>query len=215
MRPLPPRPFDGARRLAVRATRTAEVSFATNRYSVPVAYAYQPLTLKVDVQTVRAYHQATLVAEHPRCYGRHQRISDWRHYLPALAEKPAAVPFAAALRNGDLPPAFERFRQGLAARHPDGNRAFVRVLELALLHPLDLVSDAIAEAAERGAFQVEAVQQLLDRRLAPPAAPAPLDPARYPAVPCVRLAPVTVAAYNQLLPGADPAGRGRRLEAAS
>lgn len=205
MRPLPPRPFDGARKLAVKATRTAEVSFATNRYSVPVAYAYQPLTLKVDVHTVRIYHQATLVAEHARCYGRHQRISDWRHYLPVLAAKPAAVPFAAALRDGALPPAFERFRQGLVGRQPDGNRAFVRVLELALLHPLELVGAAVAEAVERGAFQVEAVQQLLDRRLAPPVTPPPLDLARYPTLPQVALAPVSVAAYNQLLTGAAPA----------
>ena len=201
MRPLPPRPFDGARRLAVKATRTAEVSFATNRYSVPVAYAYQPLLLKADVHTVRIYHQATLIAEHPRCYGRHQRISDWRHYLPVLAQKPAAVPFAAALRSGDLPPIFERFRQELVARHPDGNRAFVRLLELALLHPLDLVSQAVAEAVERGAFQVEAVQQLLERRLAAPATPAPLDLAHYPALPRLAVAPVSVTAYNQLLAG--------------
>jgi transposase len=200
MRPLPPRPFDGARQLAVKATRTAEVSFATNRYSVPVAYAYQPLTLKVGVHTVRIYYQATLVAEHARCYGRHQRVSDWRHYLPVLAQKPAAVPFAAALRDGALPPAFERFRQGLVARHPDGNRAFVRVLELALLHPLDLVGRAVAEAAERGAFQVEAVQQVLARLATPPATPPPLDLARYPTLPRVDLAPVAVAAYDQLLP---------------
>ena len=206
MHPLPPRPFDPSRRLAVKASRTAEVSFATNRYSVPVAYAYQPLTLKVDVHSVRIYHQATLIAEHPRCYGRHQRISDWRHYLPVLASKPAAVPFAAALRDGDLPPVFERFRQGLVARHPDGNRAFVRVLELALLHPLDLVSQAVAEAVERGAFQVEAVQQLLERQLAPPVTPPPLDPAQYPALPQVQLTPVAVATYNHLLTG-TPASR--------
>jgi hypothetical protein len=218
MRPLPPRPFDGARKLAVKATRTAEVSFATNRYSVPVAYAYQPLTLKVGVHTVRIYYQATLVAEHARCYGRHQRISDWRHYLPVLAQKPAAVPFAAALRSGDLPPVFERFRQGLVERHPDGNRAFVRVLELALLHPFALVSQAVAEAVARGAFQVEAVQQLLDRRLRPPVTPPPLDPARYPTLPPVAVAPVSVAVYNQLLPEpmlARPQAVVGTLEAAS
>ena len=34
--------------------------------------------------------------------GQHRRIGDWRHYLPVLARKPGAVPFAAALRQGDL-----------------------------------------------------------------------------------------------------------------
>lgn len=218
MRPLPPRPFDGARKLAVKATRTAEVSFATNRYSVPVAHAYQPLTLKVGVHTVRIYYQATLVAEHARGYGRHQRISDWRHYLPVLAQKPAAVPFAAALRTGELPPVFERFRRGLVERQPDGNRAFVRVLELARLHPLEVISQAVAEAVARGAFQVEAVQQLVDRRLTPPVSPPPLDLTRYPTLPPVVVTPVSVAAYNQLLPGpvlGGPPAPAGRLEVAS
>ncbi len=160
-------------------------------------------------------NQATLIAEHARCYGRHQRISDWRHYLPVLAAKPAAVPFAAALRDGTLPPIFERFRQGLVARHPDGNRAFVRVLALALLHPHDLVSQAVAEAVERGAFQVEAVEQLLERQVTPPAPPPPLDPARYPALPHVQLAPVAVTTYNQLLSGAQRAAAAGRLAVAS
>jgi hypothetical protein len=135
-----------------------------------------------------------------------------------LAQKPAAVPFAAALRTGELPPVFERFRQGLVARHPDGNRAFVRGLELALLHPVALVSQAVAEAVARGAFQVEAVQQLLDRRLRPPVTPPPLDLARYPRLPQVTVAPVTVAAYNQLLPSpvlGRPPAAAVTLEAAS
>ncbi len=100
-------------------------------------------------------------------------------------------------------------RTRLVARHRDSNRAFVRVLELALLHPLDLVSQAVAEAVERGAFQVEAVQQLLERHLAPPATPPPLDPARYPALPHVQLAPVAVTTYNQLLSGTQRAAAGR------
>ena len=149
--PLPPQPFDCGRRVVARATRTAEVVFATNRYSVPAGCAHELLTLKADVETVRIYKEATLVAEHPRCDGQHQHISDWRHYVPVLAQKPGAVPFAAALRNGDLPPAFEQFRQGLCAHRPDGNRAFVQVLELALPHPLPVVTAAVAEALACGA----------------------------------------------------------------
>src|SRR3712207_9546912 len=111
----PPRstlfPYPTLFRSVVSASKTSEVRFATNRYSVPVAYAYQPLLLKAGVHTVRIYHQTTLIAEHARCYGRHQTISDWRHYVPLLARKPGAVPFAAALRNGELAPIFETFRQ--------------------------------------------------------------------------------------------------------
>lgn len=201
--PLPPQPFDCGRRAVVRATRTAEVAFATNRYSVPAGCAHELLTLKADVETVRIYKEATLVAEHPRCYGQHQHISDWRHYVPVLAQKPGAVPFAAALRHGDLPPAFEQFRQGLCAHRPDGNRAFVRVLELALQHPLPVVAAAVARALACGAYQVEAVTQLVEQALAPALTPPPLDPARHPALPVVALTlpPVSLTAYDQLCRG--------------
>ena len=143
------------------------------------------------------------MAAHPRCYGQHQRISDWRHYVPALAHKPGAVPFAAALRHGDLPPAVEQFRRGLCARQPDGNRAFVRVLELALQHPLPVVAAAVAGALACGAYQVEAVAQLVEQARAPAMTPPPLDPPRHPALPVVALTlpPVALAAYDQLCQG--------------
>jgi transposase len=198
--PLPAHPFETARQVAVTATKLSEVRFATNRYSVPVAYAYQPLVLKAAVHTVRIYHQTTLVAEHARCYGRHQTVSDWRHYLPLLERKPGAVPFAAALRNGDLAPVFETFRQGLCARQADGNRAFVAVLSLCLQHPVALVTRAVTEAVARGAYQVAAVEQLLASWLTPPPPVAPLDPARYPAYAALQLAPVSLALYEQLIP---------------
>jgi hypothetical protein len=199
--PLPPRPFDCARRVDVRATSTAEVAFETNRYSVPSAQAHRPLLLKADVDTVRVYAGATLVAEHPRCYAQHRRISDWRHYVPVLARKPGAVPFAAALREGDRPPAFEQFRQELCARQADGNRAFVRVLELALRHPLALVAAAVEQALACRAYHADAVVQLLEQALTPDTLPPPLDPARYPDLPAVRLAPVSSAAYDRLRRG--------------
>jgi len=202
--PHPAHPFDCSRRVAVKATSTAEARFATNRYSVPAAYAHQPLTLKADVATVRLYSkEGALVAEHPRCYDQHQRISDWRHYLPVLARKPGAIPFAAALKGGDLPPAFEQFRQGLCAHQPDGNRAFVRVLELAGQHPLPLVAQAVERAVACRAYQVEAVTQLLELALAPTVLPPPLDPARHPdlALIALTLPPVSAAAYDQLCAG--------------
>lgn len=202
MLPLPARPFDCSRREAVTASKTAEVRFATNRYSVPVAYAYQPLVLKADVHTVRLYHQTTLVAEHPRCYGRHQTISDWRHYLPALAQKPAAVPHAAALRHSALPPSFETFRQGLCARQTDGNRAFVRLLELTALYSPALVDQAVAIAIAHDLYQVAAVEQLVVGHARAASPPAPLDPVRYPAYAAVQVAVGSLTAYDQLLPAA-------------
>ena len=44
------------------------------------------------------------------------------------------MPAAAALMNGELAPAFERFRRGLSEQGDDGNRRFARVLELCVEH---------------------------------------------------------------------------------
>ena len=143
------------------------------------------------------------MAHHPRCDEQHQRVSDWRHDVAALARKPGAVPFAAARKNSDLPPAFEQFRQGLCTHLPDGNRAFVQLLQLARAHPLPLVTQAVEQALACRAYQVEAVAQLVAQALAPTPVPAPLDPTRHPALPVVALTlpPVSLAAYDQLHAG--------------
>ncbi len=199
--PLPAHPFDCARAMVVKATSTAEVLFETNRYSVPVERAYKHLTLKAGVDRVRVYDGIELVAEHERCYSQRQRISDWRHYVPLLARKPGAVPFAVALRNGDLAPVYERFRKGLCERGGDGNREFVRVLELCAEHPVELVTGAVERAVGYGAYSVAAVQQLLAQQLAPGVNHLPLDLSGKPELASLSIPDVSTSQYNALLGG--------------
>ncbi len=49
-------------------------------------------------------------------------------------EKSSAVPWASALRHGNVPTSFEGARLDLVARRSDGNREFARFLELCLTH---------------------------------------------------------------------------------
>ena len=95
---------------------TGRVRFQTNDYSVPIQYAYQRLTLKADPFRVCLFADSELVADHPRCYQQRQVIEDWRHYVPLLLKKSFAIPWASALRHGDLPPTFEAARLELVAR---------------------------------------------------------------------------------------------------
>jgi hypothetical protein len=202
--PLPPRPFDCARSVSVKATSTAAVVFQTNRYSLPVEYAHQGLLLKADVTDVRIFQNAQLVAEHVRCYRQHQRISDWRHYVPLLAHKPGAVPFAAALRNGDLAPSFEQFRRGWCTRHPNGNREFVQVLVVCLQYPTALITQAVAQAVQYGAYHVAALEHLVQQRAAPPVRHPLLTLEGHPDLAALAIPPVSTVADNQLLPGGAP-----------
>jgi hypothetical protein len=158
----------------------------------------QRLSLLADPFRVRVRAGEEVVADHARCYGRHQVIEDFRHYVPLLLEKPFAVPFASALRNGELPPQWEAYRRALVARRPDGNREFARVLHLCLTHSVPQVSAALDLAAASGSYSADAVRQLLAWANEAPPAVAPLDPHAYPAYQQAHERP-DLSRYNRLL----------------
>lgn len=179
--PLPARaPHIGTLRVVV-VRATGRVCFETNEYSVPTRYAGQRLTLRADPFRVQVYAGEEVVADHPRCYGRHQVVEDFRHYVPLLLEKPFAVPFASALRGAALPPQWEAYRRELVARRPDGNREFARVLHLCLSYTVPQVTAALDLAAAGDSYSADAVRHLLEWAEAPAPARAPLDPAPYAA----------------------------------
>jgi transposase len=174
------------------------VGFQTNDYSVPIQYAYQRLTLKVDPFRVHIFAGKELIADHPRSYGKRQVIEDWRHYVPLLLHKSFAVPWASALRHGELPASFEAARLELVAHCSNGNREFARLLELCLTHEVATVEAALLQARAQGSWSVDAVRQLLNFASAPQVPPPPLDPAQYPAYQGTT-APSDLSAYNRLL----------------
>jgi transposase len=182
----------------VLAHSTGRVRFQTNDYSVPIQYAYQRLTLIADPFRVRVFAGEELVAEHPRCYRKCQVIEDWRHYVPLLLKKSFAVPWASALRHGDLPPAFEAARLDLVAHRTDGNREFVRLLELCLAHSVETVERALAQARTQGGWSADTVRQLLNVANGQQPPPLPLDPSQYPAYQGMMRLP-DLSAYDRLL----------------
>jgi hypothetical protein len=148
---------------------------------------------------VRVFAGEELVADHPRCYEKRQVIEDWRHYVPLLLKKSFAVPWASALRHGDLPPTFEAARLDLLARRSDGNREFARLLELCLTHSVEAVETALVQArAASVAWSADTVRQLLNLTSALEAPVPPLDPSQYPAYQGMT-PPPDLSAYNRLL----------------
>src|SRR6266699_1389020 len=109
--PLPTHAPDLGPLAEVLVHSTGRVRFQTNDYSVPIQFAYQRVTLKADPFRVHVFAGEELVADQPRCYQKRQVIEDWRHYVPLLLKKSFAVPWASALRHGDLPPTFEAARR--------------------------------------------------------------------------------------------------------
>jgi transposase len=206
--PLPTYPVEVGEVREVVARSTGRVRFESNDYSVPTRYVGSRLTLKADPFSVRLFVGADeLVATHPRSYLRGQVVEDFRHYVPLLLEKPFAVPFASAVRNGTLPPHWETYRQRLVAERDalglhDGNREFARILHLCLSHSVAEVGAALDLAAASHRYSADAVRQLLQWANEPSSETAPLDPARYPDYQLPQPRP-DLAAYNRLLVGAS------------
>ena len=196
--PLPTHAPELALVVEVLAHSTGRVRFQTNDYSVPIQYAYQRVTLKADPFRVRLYAGSELIADHPRCYEKRQVIEDWRHYVPLLLKKSFAVPWASALRHGDLPPVFEAARLELVAHRADGNREFARLLDLCLTYEVQAVETALAQARAQGGWSADTVRQLLNFASAPQTPIPPLDPSQYPAYQAVTPVP-DLSAYNRLL----------------
>ena len=60
--------------------------------------------------------------------------------------------WASALRHADLPPSFETARLELVAHRSDGNREFVRLLELCVTHSVEAVEAALDQARRQGGW---------------------------------------------------------------
>jgi transposase len=100
--PLPVRPFECCVSREVRLNGYSQVTFETNRYSVPVEQARHQLVVKaypfrLDIllptpQTQPSPASARVVASHPRCYDHEQDILDPLHYgVPHATEHKSAV----------------------------------------------------------------------------------------------------------------------------
>lgn len=90
LKPLPATAPDYGVFDSVLVSRESLVTIATNRYSVPVAHVGQALTARMHPERIALYQGMTLVAEHPRCFGRRQRIVNPEHFEPVFERKPRA-----------------------------------------------------------------------------------------------------------------------------
>ena len=87
------------------------------KYSVPQEYIGKTVALRVSSYSIEAWHRGSLICTHDRAFvkGDHQYLPE--HYLPLLEKRQRAIPNAAPLKYGVLPPEMERFRKLCAAKN--------------------------------------------------------------------------------------------------
>ena len=163
--PLPEHPVETDEVRAVTVSKQPYVHYDTNRYSVPAELVGTTLSLVVSADTVRVLAGQDVVATHPRCWGRKQRIDDPAH-LDALA---ASKRKAALTRGRDrviaLLPIAQPWYQALARRQMPMGPQTSRLLRLVEQYELEDIDLAIEAAIERGTPSVHSIERLLEQQM--------------------------------------------------
>lgn len=209
LQPLPTHVFRCCISREVTLNGYGQVTFETNRYSVPATQARKHLTLRAYPFTIEVLADHEVIASHKRCYGRQQDILDPLHYLKLVGERPGAFEHALPLRQWreKWPPAYERLLVTLRQQHDNESsaiRTFVQILTLHQSYASALVEAAITQAVQEKLTTPAGVRFCLDRLLDPTPVVSPLDLSQQPTLANVGQQAVSVVRYNQFLKGATP-----------
>jgi len=167
LRPLPPTPYASYVTREVVLNKYGQVTFETNRYSVPAVNAHKQLTLHIYPFRIEIWHQAERLAIHERSYEREQDSLNPYHYLPLLAQRPGAFDHARPLQTWrkTWPAVYERFLDTLQrTRSRDlAVKEFIQVLQLHDSYAMDELAQAMEAALADGIAHREGVLFCLNR----------------------------------------------------
>jgi len=201
---LPPNPFPSDEQVEVSVGKTPYARFDGNDYSVPHTQVLRVLSLSASLTRVRVLDGATVIAEHPRTYGKGEQIEDPEHLAALTAAKRAARQHRGLDRLAQAAPASQALLQQAATRGTPLPRATRQLVELLDAYGAGELQRAITEALANGVPHPNAVRQVLERRREQRNRPPPLpltladnDKARQ-----VVVRPASLADYDRL--DADP-----------
>lgn len=194
LRPLG-RPFDGYIEKPARVTSTCLVRYDCNHYSVPSAYAKQRVSLRGYASRIVIVSGEHIVAEHPRCFDKHEYCFEPWHYVPLLQRKPGALRDGAPFQQWSLPPVLQTLKQHYLARR-QGDRDFVQLLLWIQQYGSDVVLTACELALEAQTLHLSAIENLI-HRLTEPQVQKQMP---YPSYPPLQISPLAdCQRYERLL----------------
>jgi transposase len=159
-------PFDGFNAIQASVSKTCQVRFDNNKYSVASRAVGRPVEIQAYADRILIRQDGTVVGEHARRFGRGETIYDPWHYVPVLARKPGALRNGAPFKNWPLPASLERVRHKLKGSD-DGDRQMVKVLSAVLTDGLATVEAACAEALAGGLHSADVILNILARQRDP------------------------------------------------
>jgi len=156
-------PFDGFHAIQASVSKTCQVRFDNNKYSVVSRAVGRPVEIQVYADRIVIRQDGAIVGEHRRRFGRGETIYDPWHYVPVLARKPGALRNGAPFKDWPLPTSLERIRRKLRGSD-DGDRQMVKILSAVLTDGLATVEAACAEGLAGGVHSADVILNILARR---------------------------------------------------
>jgi len=203
LQPLPATDFAGYVSREVTLNPYGQVTFETNRYSVPADKAQKQLTLRAYPFRIEIVKGTEIIASHGRCYGRQQDILNPLHYLPLLAERPGAFHHAQPVQEWreSWPPLYDELLRQLKQQQSEHKAIgeFIQILQLHLDYEVRLVQKAIEQALTDNVPHLSGVLFCLNRLRDPAPTVKALDTLPQPHLAQVGQAPLTLPHYDQLL----------------
>jgi hypothetical protein len=118
-----------------------------------------------------------------------------------LLQKSRALGNTKVYQPQTLPPVFEEYRRGLIARHPRGNRDFVKILMLLRQYPSKLVTEALELALVYNLYSYDGVLNIIGQLIVASPKIIPLNKEKYQDIPDVKVNPPSLNKYSILMTG--------------
>ena len=207
--PLPAHAFECYASAEVTLNGYGQVTYETNRYSVPAKLARKQLVVHAYPFRVDILDNRQVIATHPRSYEHEQEIFDALHYLPLLERRPGALEYARPIRaiRESWPAVYERALTLLKREDSPGIREFVRILRLQEEFPATEVEAALEIALGQGKLSADAVRLHIRQRQKPEVMLPSMDLSHLTQadkLQSIHQQPVQLQRYDELLVSAPP-----------
>ena len=145
--PIPESEFETRKTVTRHVNNLSLVQFDANEYSVPTEYAQRSVTATGGIDRVKVLFEEKIIAEHKRDWGKNQRHYNPSHYLALLSRRPHLLQFGEPFAHWNLPKDFDVLERQLAAKAgKQGQREYIRILQLLAKYPMEQLSDAVTRA---------------------------------------------------------------------
>jgi hypothetical protein len=196
LRPLPAMPYDCGVVRPISANGCCHVLVDTNRYSVPHPYASQKLTLKLYPEQLLLFHQQKLLATHPRCHDRRQKISNPDHTKELLAQRKQARDQTLLLAFLALSSQAEAYLRKLEDKRLNSRHHLQKIVALSEIYGPDKIDRALQDALAFEAYGCEYIANILEQRERPATPPGALHLTRRQDLLDLELPPADLTPYE-------------------